>query len=79
MLVTATGFLMERKRDTDSSVESRWSTTTYTVLPEGLDGAFFNGFVARKAGKVVAREVEHLLAGIDEFGPWSVRSRNHWN
>ena len=79
MLVVTTGRLLEREGRTDGPVETRWSTTTYTVLPEGLDGTVFDSFVARKAGEVVAREIEHLLAGIDEFGPWTIRTRNHWD
>ena len=69
----------ERERDTDGPVETRGSTTTHTVLPEGLNGALFDSFVSRKASKIVAGEIEHLLAGIDEFGPWSIRSRNNWD
>ena len=65
MLVTTTACLVEREIYTDGPVERRWSTTTYTVLPEGLDGALFDSFVARKAGKIVAREIEHLLASIE--------------
>jgi hypothetical protein len=77
MFVTTTGYLMGINIYTDGPIETRGSTTTHTVLPECLDGALFDGFVARKTSKIVAGEIEHLLAGIGEFWPWSIRSRNN--
>ena len=66
-------------RHTNSAIKPRWTTTTDAIFTEGLDGAFFNGFVASKAGKIVASKIEHLLPGVDELGSGSVGSRDHWN
>jgi hypothetical protein len=67
------------KRHTDGPVKTRWTTTTYAVFPEGLYGTLFDGFVASEACKVVAGKIEDLLAGIEEFGPGSIHSRNDWD
>ena len=72
-------YFRERPRRTDGAVKARWTTAAYTIFPEGLDGTLFDSFVARKACKVVAGEIKYLLASIDEFGPGSVRSRDHWD
>jgi hypothetical protein len=79
MLVRTTGYPLEGTRHTDGPVKTRWATAAYTVFPEGLDGAFFDSFVARKACKIVTGEIEDLLASIEEFGPGSIRPRDHWD
>jgi hypothetical protein len=65
-------------RHTNSAIELRWATTTHTILPDGLDGALFDSFIASKASKVVARKIKHLLPGADELGSGSVWSRDDW-
>jgi len=78
MLVTTTGYPVEGNRHTDGPVKTRRATATYTVFPEGLDGTLFDSFVARKACKVETGEIEDLLASV-EFGPGSIRPRDHWD
>jgi hypothetical protein len=75
MFTTTMEYFRERPRRTDGAVNARWTTAAYTIFPEGLDATLFDSFVARKACKVVAGEIKHLLASIDDFGPGSVRLR----
>jgi hypothetical protein len=79
MLVRTTWYAVEGYRHTDGPVKTRWATATYTVFSEGLYGTLFDNFVSRKTCKIIAGKIEDLLASIDEFGPGTVRTRDHWN
>jgi len=54
--------------DVDGAVETWWTTTSETVLPESLGRLFFDVFVASETGEVEAGEVRNCFARPDEFG-----------
>jgi hypothetical protein len=62
---------------TNSTVESRRSTATDAIFPEGLNRAHSDGFVAGESHEVVAKYIENLLARVEEFWPGTICTRNY--
>lgn len=64
---------------TNSAVETGWSTTAETVLPESLNRTVLNVLVACKSGEVKASQVKNRFAVGREFGPGTIGALDDWN
>lgn len=60
--------LLEFGVNVDRAIETRRTTTSETVFPQGLSSLLFDAFVAGETGEIEACEVHDGLSGADEFG-----------